>query len=205
MSDPYAVLGLPADATGDEVAAAYRDLAKRHHPDLAPADGERMREVNWAYDSIVRNARDGRAAPAPAQTATGAGRGRQRPRPGSWLSATVRRQLGSELLESLKPLEDVLLVADASTWDSPSIRLVATDRRLLWLRDDAPVARVRSMPYSLLEDVELRLSRRGRQAELRVKPREARRLSFAEMAPETVHAILRVVRPRIASVPRPVR
>lgn len=55
MRDPYAVLGVPAGATDQEVGAAYRRLAKRHHPDRAPADGDRMREINAAYDAIVRS------------------------------------------------------------------------------------------------------------------------------------------------------
>ncbi len=200
MSDPYAVLGLRPGATEGEVATAYRELAKRHHPDRAPEDGDRMREVNSAYDEIVRGSQSalpvrdsGRAAPPAARPAAAVA-------PGAWLSPAVRGQLGRELLDSLQPLEAVLLVADASTWDSPSVRLIATDRRLLWLRDDAPVARVRFMSYAVLEDVEARLSRRGRRAELRVKPRDGRRLSFAAMAPDTVQALLRVVRPRLPTI-----
>lgn len=202
MSDPYAVLGLRPGATEGEVAVAYRELAKRHHPDRAPDDGDRMRAVNSAYDEIVRAgrpgtpaSRSGRAAPTSA-----AARPRTAAAPGAWLSPAVRGQLGRELLDSLQPQEDVLLVADASTWDSPSVRLIATDRRLLWLRDDAPVARVRFMSYAVLENVEARWSRSGRQAELRVKPRDGRRLSFAAMAPDAVRALLRVVHPRLRSV-----
>ena len=200
MSDPYAVLGLRPGATEGEVAVAYRELAKVHHPDRARDDGERMRVINSAYDEIVRVGRAVTAAPprsAPSTTPARTARTGTSPPPGAWLSPTVRRQLGRELLDSLQPHEDVLLVADASTWDSPSVRLIATDRRLLWLRDDAPVARVRFMSYAVLENVEARWSRRGRQAELRVKPREGRRLSFAAMAPEAVQALLRVVRPRL--------
>ncbi len=54
MSDPYGVLGLRPGATEGEVATAYRELAKRHHPDRSSDDGARMREVNAAYDAIVR-------------------------------------------------------------------------------------------------------------------------------------------------------
>ncbi|CAA9487686.1 MAG: hypothetical protein AVDCRST_MAG69-1162 [uncultured Solirubrobacteraceae bacterium] len=200
MSDPYAVLGLRPGATEGEVAVAYRELAKVHHPDRARDDGERMRVINSAYDEIVRAGRAVTATPprsGPSTTTARTARTGTAPPPGAWLSPTVRRQLGRELLDSLQPHEDVLLVADASTWDSPSVRLIATDRRLLWLRDDAPVARVRFMSYAVLENVEARWSRRGRQAELRVKPREGRRLSFAAMAPEAVQALLRVVRPRL--------
>ncbi len=201
MSDPYAVLGLRPGATEGELAVAYRELAKVHHPDRSADDGARMREVNAAYDAIVRGRHD--EAPArPVRAASGSASGRRPPRPvrGSWLAPAVRRQLGRELLESLQPREDVLLVADASTWDSPSVRLVATDRRLLWLRDDAPVARVRFLPYANLEDVEVRYSRRGHRAELRVKPHDARRLSFAAMTPQAVETLLRLLRPRLRGV-----
>jgi hypothetical protein len=195
VRDPYAVLGVPAGAREEEVSAAYRELAKRHHPDRAPADGDRMREINGAYDEIVRTGFPS-ARPEGVRTATPT-RPRPRGAPGGWLSPSVRRQLGRELLESLQPLEDVLLVVDASTWDSPNVRLVVTDRRLLWLRDDAPVGRVRFLRYAMLEAIEGRLTRRQRQGELRVKPRESRRLSFAALSPEALEAVLRAVRPRM--------
>ena len=203
MSDPYAVLGLRPGATEGEVAVAYRELAKLHHPDRSDDDGARMREVNVAYDAIVRGRRDEASTRAAERAHRAAPAGRRTPRTvaGAWLPGAVRRQLGRELLDSLQPHEDVLMVADASTWDSPSVRLVATDRRLLWLRDDAPVARVRFLSYTNLEDVEARHSRRGRQAELRVKPHDARRLSFAAMSPHAAETLLRLLRARLRVAP----
>jgi molecular chaperone DnaJ len=38
MDDPYEVLGLPADATLNEVKAAYHKLAMQYHPDRNPGD-----------------------------------------------------------------------------------------------------------------------------------------------------------------------
>jgi curved DNA-binding protein CbpA len=192
VKDPYAVLGVPAGATDEEVGVAYRALAKRHHPDRAPADEARMRDINAAYDQIRASRR-----PAAAGEQRRGTRRRTRVMAGAWLSAAVRRQLGGELLDSLQPLEDVLIVVDAATWDSPTVRLVVTDRRLLWLRDDAPVGRVRSVRYTMLEAVDGRLSRRRRRGELLVKPRDARRLSFAALSPEALEAVLRAIRPRL--------
>lgn len=55
--DPYEVLGLPHGASMDEVTKAYRQLAKKYHPDLNPDDAtaaEKMSEINDAYDRIRR-------------------------------------------------------------------------------------------------------------------------------------------------------
>lgn len=49
--DPYAVLGVASSATADEIAAAYRTQARRHHPDVSvERDAERrMADVNAAW------------------------------------------------------------------------------------------------------------------------------------------------------------
>ena len=59
MSDPYKVLGISPDATDEQVKSAYRELAKKYHPDnyadspLADLAAEKMKEVNEAYDEIM--------------------------------------------------------------------------------------------------------------------------------------------------------
>jgi curved DNA-binding protein CbpA len=54
--DPYAVVGVPVHASPDAVAAACRDLARRHHPDVSsePDAQARMAEINEAC-SILRD------------------------------------------------------------------------------------------------------------------------------------------------------
>ncbi len=61
MRDPYSVLGIKPDATDDEVKAAYRNLARKYHPDNYQDDNplkelakEKMQEINSAYDEIQR-------------------------------------------------------------------------------------------------------------------------------------------------------
>ena len=60
MNDPYSVLGVSATATDEEVKKAYRDLARKYHPDnyhdnpLADLAQEKMKEINEAYDQVTK-------------------------------------------------------------------------------------------------------------------------------------------------------
>lgn len=56
IDDPYKVLGLAPNASQDEVKKAYRQMAKKYHPDLHPNDpaaAQKMNEVNEAYDMLM--------------------------------------------------------------------------------------------------------------------------------------------------------
>lgn len=58
--DPYSILGVGKYATEEEIKKAYRDLAKKYHPDnfsdnsMKELAEEKMKEINEAYDTITR-------------------------------------------------------------------------------------------------------------------------------------------------------
>jgi hypothetical protein len=84
------------------------------------------------------------------------------------------------------------MVTPASTWASPQALLAVTDRRLLWLLDDAPTHRVRSLRFHDVAAVEQRVGRPlRRSAVLRVRTTGGRKLSFADLRPATAAAIAR--------------
>jgi hypothetical protein len=180
--DPHAVLGVSADADEEAIAAAYRKLAKRFHPDRRPGDEDavlRMTEINTAY-ALLRDAtaemhaRLPKPSPAPPK-----------------VDDEMRRALGPELFAALEPGEEIVVVTSAATWDSFHVRLAVSDRRLLWLRDDAPTDRVRYLRWRAIAAVDGRLRRpRRRVGELRVTPRTGRRVSFSELDPAALRLVL---------------
>lgn len=61
MKDPYSILGVSKKASDDEVRAAYRELARKYHPDNYTDDNplkelaeEKMQEINAAYEEIQK-------------------------------------------------------------------------------------------------------------------------------------------------------
>ena len=75
MNDPYKVLNVSPSASDEEVKKAYRDLARKYHPDnyhdnpLADLAQEKMKEINEAYEQIQKQRRGGRATTARRATA----------------------------------------------------------------------------------------------------------------------------------------
>ncbi|MCX7711868.1 MAG: DnaJ domain-containing protein [Clostridia bacterium] len=62
MRNPYEVLGIKEGASEEEIKRAYRELVKKYHPDqyqnnpLSELAEDKLREINTAYDYLVKNA-----------------------------------------------------------------------------------------------------------------------------------------------------
>lgn len=66
MKDSYSVLGVPRNASIETVKDAYRELARKYHPDNYSDDDplkslatEKMQEINAAYEDILANFNEG--------------------------------------------------------------------------------------------------------------------------------------------------
>lgn len=66
MTDPHTILGVPRDATPDQVRAAYRRLARELHPDVSDRQdaADRFAALNEAYERLTDPQRPP-ASPAP--------------------------------------------------------------------------------------------------------------------------------------------
>ena len=85
MRDPYSVLGVDKNATEEEIKAAYREKARRYHPDnfgdnpaAAELATEKMQEINEAYDQIINSRKKGSSAGRGSGYANNWGAGEQR-------------------------------------------------------------------------------------------------------------------------------
>ena len=111
MRDPYEVLGVSPDAGDDEIKRAYRDLARKYHPDnyqnnpLADLAEEKMKEINEAYDAITKGKAGGSSGGYAQSYGYGGGAAyQQRQSAGSGVYAQARSAINRNDLEEAERL-----------------------------------------------------------------------------------------------------
>lgn len=68
MKDPYQILGVSPNASDDDIKKAYRELAKKYHPDnyanseFSDIANDKMQQINEAYDEILHRRASGSSA-----------------------------------------------------------------------------------------------------------------------------------------------
>ena len=112
MRDPYEVLGVSPDAGDEEVKKAYRELARKYHPDnyinnpLADLAEEKMKEINEAYDAITKGRAGGSGGGYAHSYGYGGGTSyqQQRQNTGAGVFAKARQAINSNDLDGAEQL-----------------------------------------------------------------------------------------------------
>ncbi len=113
MNDPYKILGVSPNASDEDIKKAYRELARKYHPDkyrdsdLSELANEKMKEVNAAYEEIQK-LRSGESAYYGSGTSYGSW---QTGDSGSPKFARVRILINQG---NIREAEEILLAADAN-------------------------------------------------------------------------------------------
>lgn len=119
MKDPYSILGVSPGASDEEVKNAYRNLARRYHPDnyddnnpLKELAKEKMQEINAAYDEIQRDRSEAERSSSSGNYSYGNNSYGNNHSSGSGIYATVRQKINER-----KYREAEQLLMDVSEFD----------------------------------------------------------------------------------------
>lgn len=131
--DPRAVLGVDVDATPTQIKAAWRRLARAHHPDLTGDDPaasrlatRRMAEINDAYAALTRET-----------DAAAAGKGRGSEADGAPFEPGVARRRGGP--PTPRPTRPVTGRVDTSATYRPRNQAVGNSAGRTTLRGQPPL------------------------------------------------------------------
>ncbi|RMA93109.1 DnaJ domain-containing protein [Hydrogenothermus marinus] len=53
--DFYKILGIPKNATKDQIKKAFREKAKKYHPDINPEGSEKFKLITKAYETLIND------------------------------------------------------------------------------------------------------------------------------------------------------
>ncbi len=108
MTNPYEVLGVGRNATDEEIKNAYKNLARKYHPDnysdnpLSDLAEEKMKEINEAYDAIMGQRRNAGQNSSNGGYSSG----------GSGVFADVRNYINQNRLEEAREILDGVPLAN---------------------------------------------------------------------------------------------
>mgnify|MGYP004544078341 CR=1 FL=1 len=122
MNDPYSVLGVSPSASDEEIKKAYRELARKYHPDnyhdnpLADLAQEKMKEINEAYDTITKMRSQGGGYSSASGSYGGASSGRASGSSGS-VYVQIRNAINSGNLALAEQLLNAQGTAHNAEWN----------------------------------------------------------------------------------------